>query len=172
MDRILAASLEAYHEQAQVLADASDLLEVQRLDPQHFVARFHSKALVCGGDGEVREVNGYEVGYWFRESYLRHVEPLEVLTWFGPRDIFHPNTKTPLCCIGPIAPGTPLADLLYRTFEVISCQNVMPDERDALNRPACQWARRNQHRFPLDERPLKRRSRDALELARSLELPR
>jgi hypothetical protein len=161
MDRIQAVWLEAQQEQAQALADASDLLEVSRLDPQRFVARFHSKALVCGGDGEVLEVVGYEVGYWFSESYLRHVNPLEVLTWLGPRDVFHPNAKTPLCCIGPIAPGTSLVDLLYRTYDVISCQNIMPDETDALNLAACQWARNNQHRFPLDARPLKRRSRDA-----------
>ncbi len=170
MDRILAASLETQHDQAQALADGSGLLDVYRLDPQRFVARFHSKALVCGGDGEVREVIGFEVGYWFSESYLRHVEPLQVLTWLGPRDIFHPNAKTPVCCIGPIAPGTPLVDLLYRTYEVISCQNVMPDEKDALNPVACQWARNNQHRFPLDDRPLKRRSRDVYREAQ--ELPR
>jgi hypothetical protein len=134
------------------------------------VARFHSKALACAGDGEVREVVGYEVGYWFSESYLRHVEPLEVLSWIRPRDVFHPNAKTPLCCVGPVAPGTPLVDLLYRTYEVISCQNIMPDEKDALNPVACQWARNNQHRFPLDARPLKRRSCDVQSEAQ--ELPR
>ncbi|HVR30785.1 MAG TPA: hypothetical protein VMS86_14780 [Thermoanaerobaculia bacterium] len=31
-------------------------------------------------------------------------------------------------------------------------------EDDALNREACVWARANQHRFPLDRRPLKRRA--------------
>ena len=170
MDKFLAKSLDTYHEQAQELASGSDLLDVYRLDPQHYLVRFHSKALVCSADGEVREVIGYEVGYWFSESYLRHVNPLEVLSWRGPRDIFHPNAKTPLCCIGPIAPGTPLVDLIYRTYDVISCQNIMPDETDALNPVACQWARNNQHRFPLDARPLKRRSRDVQSEAQ--ELPR
>ncbi len=176
MDKIFMASLDAQHEQAQALADASDLLEVERLDSQRFLARFHSKALICEGDGEVREVNGFVVGYWFRESYLRFVEPLEVITWISPRSVFHPNVRTPACCVGHISPGTPLIDLLYRTYEVVSCQNVMPSEKESLNPAACQWARNNQNRFPLDDRPLKRRSRDvrreALGLPRSLELPR
>ena len=161
MDKILAAWLDAQREQAQLLADASDLLDLDWLDPQHCVARFDSKVLVRGPDGEIREVMGYEVGYWFREDYLRHVESLEVLTWLGPPDVYHPNARTPACCIGPITPGTPLVDLIFRSYEVVSCQNVMPDETDALNRAACQWARNNQHRFPLDDRPLKRRNRDA-----------
>jgi hypothetical protein len=154
MDKILAAFLERQREEAQALADASDLLDIDWLDPQHCVARLDSKTLVRGPDGEIREVTGYEIGYWFREDYLRHVDPLAVLTWLGPPGAYHPNAKPPLVCIGPITPGTPLVDLIYRSFEVISCQNVMPDESDALNRAACQWARHSQHRFPLDDRPL------------------
>ena len=170
MDKILGFRLEAEHEQARGLAEASDLLDVERLDPQRFVARFHSKALVRGSDGQVREANRFDVGYWFSESYLREVNPAQVVTWLGPAEIFHPNVKPPFCCVGSIEPGTSLVDLLYRTYELISYQNVMPDERDALNPTACQWARNNQHRFPLDDRPLKRRSGDlrgaALELQR------
>jgi hypothetical protein len=182
MDKIRIAWLETQQAQAQALADASDLLEVQRVDRQRFVARFHAKTFVCGPDGEVGEVTGYEIGYTFRENYLRHVEPLEVLSWLHPRGVFHPNARAPVCCIGHITPGTPLVDLLYRTYEVVSGQNVMPDEKDALNPVACQWARNNPHRFPLDNRPLKRRSLDgqpgalelpgSLGLSRSLELPK
>lgn len=158
MDRILAAWLEAQREQAMALAEASDLLVLRPLDRQLFLARFHCKGLVRADDGAVREANRFEIAYWFAEGYLRRVErPLEVLTWLGPREILHPNVKPPLCCVGPIAPGTPLVDLLYRTYELISYQNVMPDESDALDRAACQWARHNQHRFPVDDRPLKRR---------------
>ena len=158
MDKILGFRLEAEHEQARGLAEASDLLDVERRDPQRFVARFHSKALVLGSDGQVREANHFDVGYWFSESYLREVSPAQVVTWLRPAEIFHPNVKPPFCCLGPIEPGTSLVDLLYRTYELISYQNVMPAENDALNRAACQWARHNQHRFPLDDRPLKRRS--------------
>jgi hypothetical protein len=162
------AWLDAQREQAMALADASDLLELRTLDPQRFLARFYGRGLVRADDGEVREGNRFEIAYWFSESYLRRVErPLEVLTWIGPREVVHPNVKPPFCCIGPITPGTSLVDLLYRTYEVISYQNVMPDEKDALDLAACQWARNNQHRFPVDDRPLKRRRprREVLEPA-------
>jgi hypothetical protein len=33
-------------------------------------------------------------------------------------------------------------------------------ENNALNTEACAWARRNLHRFPVDSRPLKRRTAD------------
>lgn len=158
MDRVLTAWLDAQREQAMALADASDLLELQPLGRQRFLACFHCKGLVRAEDGEVREANRFEVGFWFGEHYLRCVErPLEVLTWIHPLEVVHPNVKPPFCCVGPITPGTSLVDLLYRTYELISYQNVMPDERDALNLAACQWARNNRHRFPVDDRPLKRR---------------
>jgi hypothetical protein len=158
MDKILRSWLAEDKVQARALAEASDLLDLRFPDPQHFVASFHCKGLVRGDDGQVREADHFEVGYWFSRDYLRHVSPQAVVTWLRPAEIFHPNVNPPFCCLGPIAPGTSLVDLIYRTYEVISYQNVMPDERDALNVAACQWARHNQHRFPLDDRPLKRRS--------------
>jgi hypothetical protein len=158
MDKILSSWLEADWEPAHALAEASDLLDLERRDSQHFVAHFHCQGLVRGWDGAIREAGRFDVGYWFSESYLREVNPAQVVTWLWPAETFHPNVRPPLCCLGTIEPGTSLVDLLYRTYEVVSYQNVMPDERDALNRAACQWARNNQHRFPLDDRPLKRRS--------------
>jgi hypothetical protein len=81
-----------------------------------------------------------------------------VLTWLAPRDIWHPNISAdaPVICVGRLAPGTALVDLLYQLFEVITWNKVTMREDDALNRAACQWARRNGHRFPVDRRPLKR----------------
>lgn len=169
MDNILRSWLGTDWEKAQALADASDLLDLERLSPQRFLARFHCQGLVLGSDGAVREASRFDVGYWFNESYLRAVNPAQVVTWLRPAAIFHPNVKPPFFCLGTIDPGTSLVDLLYRSYEVVSYQNVMPDERDALNLAACQWARNNQHRFPLDDRPLKRRGGDlrgaALELS-------
>ena len=56
-----------------------------------------------------------------------------------------------------VRPGTPLVDLLYQCFEIITYTKVTMREDDALNRAACGWARENQDRFPIDPRPLKRR---------------
>ena len=52
-------------------------------------------------------------------------------------------------------------DLLYQCYEVIGYSKVTMD--DSLNDEACRWARENQHRFPIEHRPLKRRIR-ALEV--------
>ena len=160
MDKILSMRLVEEKKQAFALAEESEFLAIRHVDPQRFVASFNCPTLVRGRDRVVREVVGFEVGYWFSDTYLRHVEDRDVLSWLGPVEIFHPNVNPPLCCIGTIAPGTSLVDLIYRTYDVISYQNVMPAENDALNLAACQWARNNQHRFPIDDRPLKRRSGD------------
>jgi hypothetical protein len=170
MDKILVSWLEADWEKAQALSDASNLLDLERRDPQHFVAHFHCRGMVRGRDGAVREADRFVVGYWFSENHLREVDPARVVTWLHPAEIFHPNVRPPFCCLGPIEPGTSLVDLLYRTYEVVSYQNVMPDEKDALNFVACQWARNNQHLFPVDDRPLKRWSGEPR--ARTRELPR
>jgi hypothetical protein len=52
----------------------------------------------------------------------------------------------------------PLVDLLYQVYEILTYQKLTPREDDALNKEACHWARANQKRFPIDRRPLKRRS--------------
>ena len=103
------------------------------------------------------EASRFEVGIWFPSDYLRRAEPWEVLTWLGPRRVFHPNIsdRMPVICVGRLAPGTWLVDLLYQVFEIISYQKVTMREDDALNPAACAWARENQHRFPVDRRPLK-----------------
>jgi hypothetical protein len=50
----------------------------------------------------------------------------------------------------------PLVELLYTLFELLIFQKVKLD--DALNGRAATWARNHQHLFPLDTRPLKRRT--------------
>ena len=41
--------------------------------------------------------------------------------------------------------------------EIITFNKANVREDDALNPDACVWARHNQHRLPVDTRPLKRR---------------
>ena len=43
--------------------------------------------------------------------------------------------------------------------EIVTWQKVTMREDDALNHAACQWARANRARFPVDSRPLKRSGR-------------
>jgi hypothetical protein len=143
------------------LADASDILRlhIPPMAPPHVVAEYLCKGLVKDAYGEVREANSFQVGIWFPQDYLRRADPFEMLRVFTPH-IWHPNISSdlPLICVGRITPGTPLVDILYQVYEIISYQKYNPREDDSLNRFACAWARENQHRLPTDRRPLKRRS--------------
>jgi ubiquitin-protein ligase len=72
---------------------------------------------------------------------------------------WHPNIsrELPLICIGRLTPGTPLVDILYQVFDILTYQKYNPRESDSLNPQACAFARENHDRFPIDARPLKRR---------------
>jgi hypothetical protein len=159
-DPILHAFLERQAEEGRALAQASDILKLECLPTgQHFVAHYSCRGLVKERDGVVREADAFHVGVFFGSDYLRSVNPFETLTLFGPLTTYHPNVAfgAPFICVGRIAPGMPLVDLLYQIYEILTWQKVTPREDDALNKEACRWARANQQRFPIDRRPLKRR---------------
>jgi len=162
-DRILTAFLERQLADGMALGAASDLLELVPLGgtpPQRYLAEFRCTGLVQAPSGEIVEANRFVVGIWFPDQYLREADPFLVLRWVGPRHVFHPNVsnRAPFICVGRLLPGTPLVDLLYRCFEIVTWNRVTMREDDALNTEACAWARRHQDRFPVDRRPLKRRS--------------
>lgn len=168
-DPVYEAFLARQYEEGMALARASDLLELEPLDgspPCRYLARFRCTGLVrprengSGMRGRVVEADRFEVGIWFPSDYLRRADPWQVLTWLGPRQVFHPNIsdRMPLICVGRLQPGTWLVDLLYQCFEIISYQKVTMREDDALNPAACAWAREHQHLFPIDRRPLKWRA--------------
>lgn len=162
-DRILHAFLERQYRDGMALAAASDLLDLVPIGPeppQRYVATFTCKGLVKAPDGAIVEADRFVVGIWLPDDYLRAADPFAVLTWLGPRTIFHANVSdvAPFMCIGTLTPGTPLVDLLFRCFELITYNRVAP--HDALNRDASAWALRNMSRFPVDRRPLKRRRAD------------
>ncbi len=159
-DRIYESFLERQCAEGVALSRSSDLLElhVSSMVPPHFVAEFHLKGLVREGDGEICEAGRFEVGIWFPQDYLRRADPFQMLRLFTPH-VWHPNVsrELPLICIGRLTPGTPLVDILYQLFDILTWQKYNPRENDSLNRAACAWARNNQQRFPIDARPLKRR---------------
>jgi hypothetical protein len=162
-DPVFDAFLRRQYEEGMALARESDLLHLEALgtEPcQHFVAEFRCKGLVRTPAGEVIEADRFLIGIWFPSDYLRQAQPAQVLTWLGPRQVFHPNIAegAPFICVGRLVPGTTLVDLLYQCFEIITYKKVTMREDDALNRAACAWARDHQDRFPIDARPLKRRA--------------
>jgi len=159
-DQIFEAFLETQLEQGMALARASDLLELVPVDvPPHqrYVARYRCRGLVRRSDGDIAESDRFEVGIWFPDDYLRRVDPYQILWWLEPQNVWHPNIsdKAPAICLGHLGPATSLVDLLYQVFEIITYHKY--STADSLNRGAAAWARQNQHRFPIDTRPLKRR---------------
>ncbi len=142
------------------LARESDLLDLRipAFAPPHFIAEYHCTGLVREGEGEIREADHFEVGIWMPPDYLRHADTFESLRIFTPNN-WHPNISRehPLICVGRLAAGTTLVDILYQIYEILTYQRFNPREDNCLNKAACAWARENQHRFPLDRRPLKRR---------------
>jgi hypothetical protein len=162
MDDILKLFLETQQREAMQLAAESDLLELVVVDSQHYVATFRCRGLVRNAAGEVREHDRFTLGIWLPDTYQRIVNPAEILTWFEPSEVWHPNIRPPFVCLGKIAPNTRLVDLLHRCFELITFENVGMREDDTLNPPACAWARRNRERFPVDRRPIKRAAAEAV----------
>lgn len=154
--------LKRQQEEGPALAQSSDILNLEPVggpQPQHFMAEFHCRGLVRTPDGLIREAGRFGVGIFFPDDYLRRADVPTVLTWLGPLGIYHPNIRPPFICVGRLEPGTELVDIIYQIFEIIVYRKFNPREDDALNRSACAWARNNQHRFPIDARPLKRPSR-------------
>lgn len=97
-DRIYTLFLEDQFAEGSELARSSDLLELLPVvgsPPSAYVARFRSRGYLRETNGEIVEGNHFEVGIRFPPDYLRNVRPFEILTWLGPRQIFHPNVRPP-----------------------------------------------------------------------------
>jgi len=158
-NRIRTGFLEAQEREGRALEAASDIFSLETLGPsphQRFVARFELRTVVLA-DGAPREADGVcAVGIWLAPEYHLRVVVPQVLTFLGPRELFHPNVKGPFVCLGDLVPGTPLAELVFRIHAVLSYRNY--GLRRPLNGAAAAWARRNLDRFPTDTRPLKRRA--------------
>jgi hypothetical protein len=164
-DKIRYSFLERQLEDGLALAKASDLVSIVPLGERpvsRYVVQLRCKGLVQNEAGEVEVADYFEAGIWFPEDYLRRAEPAQVLTWLGPRNVYHPNisNRGPFICVGRLAPGTPLVDLVYQVFEIVSWKKLNMREDDALNPAACAWARQNKSRLPIETRPLRRRSLD------------
>jgi hypothetical protein len=156
MDAIFGSWLEKQEQQALALAARSDLVDVHPIGTrpyQHFLLRFGCRGLVDTHDGVV-EADRFDVGVYFPLDYWQRVDPFEVITLVQPATTFHPNAHGSLLCIGRISCGTPLTEIMYQCYEILSWQKVTMREDDALTKKACAWARRHPDRFPVDDRPM------------------
>ena len=161
-DSIYEAFLRRQFEDGMALAESSDALDLTTLDgdpPCRYIANFDGgKGLVRDPRGQIVEFEKFTVGIWFPEDYLRRVSIPQVLTYLGPhREPWHPNIRPPFLCAH-IEPGTTLVDLLYACYEIWTW-NLFATGDEGLNHAASQWSRKqDRSRFPIDRRPLKRRS--------------
>jgi hypothetical protein len=159
-DSVIKAFLDAQQTEAMELAQASDILELRPFSEnqsQQYIATFHAKGMAQGRDGEIREVDRFDVGIRLPDDYLRRVDVAEVLTYLGPYRPFHPNIKAPYICLH-LKPGMGLVDLLFICFELWTWKLYYTGD-EGLNHEASQWARNQPAgRFPIDTRPLKRRT--------------
>ena len=90
-DAVFTSFLERQLDSGLRLAAESDLLDLVPLDetpPQRYIARFRCRGLVRTSDGEVAEADDFGVGISFPDDYLRRADPVRVITWFGPRNVF------------------------------------------------------------------------------------
>ena len=161
-DLILKSFLERQEVEAIVIANDSDVLDLRPVGPrpyQRYLVGYNCRGLVRSAKG-ITECRRFEMGVYFPLNYLRYATVTEVLTWFGPTNVFHPNIYFPVICPGRFKAGTSLVDILYQCFEIITYQKLTMNEGEALNWDACGWARKNLHRFPVDSGSLKRRRVD------------
>ncbi len=162
MDRVFTGFLGRQREEGLAFAERSTLLTLVPIGgaaPDRYVARLACRGLVRGPDGQPVEHVGFEIGVWFPPDYLRRVNPIEVVSWLAPHEVFHPNVGPGpkgglFICVGRIERATPLVELLMRAYEIVTYQRVTMDEHDALDHDACVWARANRMRFPIDRRTI------------------
>ena len=160
-DKVFEAFLQKQFDEGRELARNSDILELTPLagdPPRHYVAEFNCKGLVQDKAGQIVEFDQFVVGIWLPEDYLRRVHVGMVLSYLGPSPRpWHPNLSPPAICLE-IRPGTPLVDLLYGCYELWTWHLYNPGH-DGFAPAAAQWARQqDSSRFPVDRRPLKRRT--------------
>jgi hypothetical protein len=158
-DEVFRMFLMAQLDAGLALSTRSDILELtpQLGDPpDRYIADYRCLGLVRK-DRDVGLADRFIVGIRFPADYLGTFQPERVITILAPTNIWHPNVTGPFLCPGEMQPGTPLVDLLFQIYDVLSGHRVTMDEHHALNPDACAWARAHRDAFPSDHRPLCRR---------------
>jgi len=125
--------------------------------PDFYAVRFDCRSVLRNEQGEYAAAEAKcDLAIRFPNDYLRRKpDPGEIVCWLGPENIVHPNVRAPTgICIGRMAAGTELVDLLYQVYEIVTYMKWVP--QDPLDEDAARWARHHQHLFPVDRRPLKK----------------
>ncbi len=166
-DKVFEYFLRAQWEEGTALANRSTILDLRPLHgnpPYSYLAGFSAPTLVRLQSGAVARQEGFLVGVYFAPEHLRAVKPSQCLAFLSPANVWHPNIKPPYCCLGKIAPGTGLLELLLRIYEVALFMRYTPREDDALNRDACKYVRQRAPFRALSTVPLKNKAMEGEEI--------
>jgi hypothetical protein len=156
--------LRSMFEHGMAYAAQSDIFRLEPCmgdPPFAYACHFAAPCYVRRPSGEIAlHEGGFTIGIAFPPDYLRlPVVPSQaVLQFIQPVEVWHPNVRWPFICIGRIAPGTDLLELVLRCYELTTFQRkANPTEWDALNPEACRWARSRWPVEPACRLPLKHR---------------
>lgn len=160
-DIIYDAFLQKQFEAALAFAAESDRVSIlpgHGTPPCVYQVHYDARCLIRDPRGQVRVHDGFGVRICMPEDYLRRVEPFRIVQWMYPRNVFACNVRGEAfaICVGRLEPGEELIDLIYQCHAIGTWNKLTMSETDALNHDACVWARRHPHRYPVDNRPLKR----------------
>lgn len=168
-DPVYTSFLKQQFQEGMALQARSDLLRLIPMPslasvPIHYMAEFRCIGLAQDPTGEVVEWSRWGVGIHFPPNYLRGpVHASHVLTFLGvggrpDLEPMHPNIRPPFICLE-ITPGMRLTEILFALHDLLTW-NLYQLRDEGLNHSAAQWARHQPaDRFPIDARPLGRRSR-------------
>lgn len=144
-------------------ADSTNADKEEARPPSRFLVNFRCNGFVLP-PGALRpqfvKDGVFRIGVYFPSDYLRQANFMKVLTLLMPFNFFHPNARRPHLCVGRMAPGAGLVDIVYQLYEMISMARATIREDDSLNPAACQWFRTHWDGKPVDTRPLRRRELD------------
>jgi len=155
-DQLFIDFLEDQHDPAMALDQESNMIKIHPKGPkpyQEYDVEFFCKGLVQTRTG-IEKVEGFLVNFNFPSEYLRRENPSEIITILWPFPVFHPNCLFHLICTGHKRKGTMLSEFIHSCHRIFTYQMYNLDRNEAMNKNAWLFARKNVHRFPVDDRPL------------------
>ena len=153
MDRVYLAFLENTFAAARQIALRSAAVRIRpeaAYPPRSYHCSFLVPYLQEQANGTVAAAAGpVDALIAFPQDYLCSVDPrlyMRVACILSPGFV-HPNVlQTGVVCLGAgFRPGTPIGELIWEMYLIVSYRNRTLDERNALNAPACRLLRANEN---------------------------
>ena len=156
MNRIRNSRLHNEFQRLQKLDRESSLFNILGTKgdpPDSYLLSFDLNSLVKTKSGQIEENEGPHLFDIYCPAGYPSSDGPRIL-FLRPPNIFHPNIKGMIICLNRWAPSIYLDEIVHRIAGVLTYRTYTMDENESLNGEACNYARHNQHRFPVDNRPL------------------